>query len=377
MKKSIILFLVAGVLYSCSSNLDKKDTQSLITQYKNEVKTLNDKIKELETQMSDSGAVATNSQKVKVKTEELKPQSFSHYFDATGDLESIDEAFISPEISGQITSIKVKEGDRVKKGQVLARLNSEVIERSIDELKTQLNLAETLFNKQQELWNKQIGSERQYLESKANFESLQNKLKTLNAQYEMTILRSPINGFVEEIALKDGEMASPGMRFMQIVNLDQLYITSKISEAYLSVIKEGEMVEVTFPSYPELIINEPIYRVGNVINNNNRTFLVQVKVNNVAGKLKPNLLANIRINDYNSENGIVVPTILIKEDLKGSFVYVAEKQSGNWVATKKYITIGHSYRDKSEIVSGLSVTELIITDGYNNVSNGSVLEIIS
>ena len=134
----------------------------------------------------------------------------------------------------------------------------------------------------------------------------------------------------------------PGMQFMQIVNLEQLYINAKISETYLPVIKKGEEVEITFSSYPEMLIIEPVYRVGNVINSNNRTFLVQVKVNNKNGLLKPNLLANIRINDYNSDNNIVIATILIKEDMSGSFVFIAEENNGQWVAKKKYITLGHS-----------------------------------
>ncbi|HEY9113735.1 MAG TPA: efflux RND transporter periplasmic adaptor subunit, partial [Bacteroidales bacterium] len=280
------------------------------------------------------------------------------------------------EISGQITSIHVKEGDYVKKGQLLARLNSDVLESNIDELKTQLALAETMYKKQAELWNKQIGSERQYLESKAQFESLQNQLKTLNAQFEKTFLRSPINGYIETVNQKEGEFAMPGMEFMQIVNLDELYITAKISEAYLPVIRKGEEVEITFSSYPEILIKEPVYRVGNVINSNNRTFIVQVKVHNKSGLLKPNLLANIRINDYNSDNNIVIPTILIKEDMSGSFVYVAEQNDGRWIARKKYISTGHSYRDKTEILSGLQENEVLITDGYNKVSNGSVLEIV-
>lgn len=375
MKKIFILLVATGFMYSCSSTVEKDDIQGQITTYKSEVKALNEKIKELEGQLAASDKLVDNAVKIKVKTMKTKVMPFSHYFDATGDIETIDEAYISPEISGQITSINVKEGNYVKKGQVLAKLNSDVIESNIAQLQTQLELAETMFNKQTELWNKQIGSERQYLESKANYESLQSQLKTLKAQYDYTILKSPINGYVEIISQKEGEFAMPGMQFMQIVNLEELYINAKISETYLPVIKKGEEVEITFSSYPEMLIIEPVYRVGNVINSNNRTFLVQVKVNNKDGLLKPNLLANIRINDYNSDNNIVIPTILIKEDMSGSFVFIAEENNGQWVAKKKYISLGHSYRDKTEILTGLQANEVLITDGYNKVSNGSVLEI--
>lgn len=376
MKKIFILTLAAGFLYSCSSTVDKSDTLSQIEKYRSEVNALNTKIKELEATLEADGNDNSNGLKIKVKTIDAKTEAFSHYFDATGDLEAIDEAYISPEISGQIISINVKEGDYVKTGQLLARLNSDVIQSNINQLKTQLALSETIYKKQTELWNKQIGSERQYLEAKTNYESLQEQLKTLNAQYEMTVITSPINGYVEKINQKEGEFVSPGMQFMQLVNLDELYINSKISEAYLPVIKKGEIVEISFSAFPEIVLQEPVYRIGNVINSSNRTFLVQVKVRNKSGLLKPNLLANIRINDYNSDSNIIVPTILIKQDMTGSFVYVAEQKDGQWVAQKKYITVGHSYRDKSEIISGLQPNEKLITDGYNNVSKGSILEVI-
>jgi membrane fusion protein, multidrug efflux system len=376
MKKIFILLVGAGFLYSCSSTVSKSDIQSKIEKYRSEVNTLNAKIKELEGSLEADGGDNSNGLKIKVKTMDTKSEAFSHYFDATGDIEAIDEAYVSPEIGGQIISINVKEGDYVKTGQLLARLNSDVIQSNINQLKTQLALSETIYKKQTELWNKQIGSERQYLEAKTNYESLQNQLKTLQAQYEMTVIASPINGYVEKINQKEGEFVSPGMQFMQLVNLDELYINSKISESYLPVINKGEIVEISFSAYPDMVLQEPVYRIGNVINPSNRTFLVQVKVKNKSGVLKPNLLANIRINDYNSDSNIIIPTILIKQDMTGSFVYVAEQKDGQWVAQKKYVTVGHSYRDKSEILSGLQQNEKLITDGYNNVSKGSILEVI-
>ena len=376
MKKIFILILVAGLLYSCSSTVEDDNIQGQIEKYKKEVNTLNAKIKELEAQLGEDGSNQSNGVKIKVKTTNTAFEPFSHYFDATGDIEAIDEAYISPEISGQIVSINVKEGEYVKAGQLLAKLNSDVIQSNIAQLKTQLSLAETIYKKQKELWEKQIGSERQYLESKTNYEALQDQIKSLKAQYNMTVITSPINGYIETINQKEGELVTPGMQFMQIVNLNQLYINAKISEAYLPVIKKSDLVEVTFSAFPEIILNEPVYRIGNVINPANRTFLVQLKVKNTTGLLKPNLLANIRINDYNSDSHIVIPTILIKQDMSGSFVYVAEQKDGQWVAQKKYITPGLSYRDKTEILSGLQLNEKLITDGYNNVSKGTILEII-
>jgi len=166
------------------------------------------------------------------------------------------------------------------------------------------------------------------------------------------------------------------MQFMQVVSINQLYVTLKLSEAYLPAVKKGDIVEITFPSYPGLIFHEPVYRTGNVINKQNRTFIVQIKIDNKDGKLKPYLLANVKINDYNASNAVVLPSIIIKEDSKGSFIYTITNNNGNIIASKKYIQTGRSYIDKTEVIEGLNIGDEIITTGYNNVSNGSVVTIV-
>lgn len=376
MKKLIGLLFISGFLFACSGEQDSNTIKSKISDYQEEVTQLNNKINELESQLSEEGeSINSDANAMRVRTLKIKPQPFSKYFTATGEIEAINEAFISPEVAGQITKIDVVEGQKVSRGQLLAKLNTSLVEKNIDEVKTQLQLAETLFNKQQELWDQNIGSERQYLEAKTNYESLKNKLGSLQEQYNMSILRSPINGIVEEIMYKRGELASPGMQLMQIVGLEKLKVLAKLSENYLPVIKEGDMVTITFPSFPGLKLEKPISRIGNVINKQNRTFLLEVEIENEEGKLKPNLLANVKINDYNSKSSIVVPSMVIREDLVGSYLYVVEEKGGNLISAKKYIETGKTYEGKTEIVSGLSENDEIITDGYSNVSDGSVIQI--
>ena len=376
MKKLIVLALISGFLFSCNSGQDSEKVKNQISKYQDEVAKLNQKIVDLESELPEGGEENSKvNNALKVRTQKVSKQAFSKYFTATGEIEAINEAFISPEVGGQITKINVIEGQKVKKGQLLAKLNTSLIEKNIEEVKTQLELAEILFNKQKELWDKNIGSERQFLESKNNYENLKNKLATLREQYNMSIIRSPINGLVEVIMLKQGELASPGMQLMQIVDLENLYVTAKLSEAYISVIKKGDMVTVTFPSYPNLVLENTVTRIGNVINKQNRTFLVEIKIDNKDGKLKPNLLANIKINDYNSTGSIVVPSMVIREDLVGSYLYVAEKNGDNLISVKKYIQVGKAYQDRTEVLSGLSVDDEIITDGYSNVSDGAYIQI--
>ena len=191
----------------------------------------------------------------------------------------------------------------------------------------------------------------------------------------MSIIRSPISGYVEDIILKQGELASPGMQLMLIVDLDKLYVLAKLSETYLPVINKGDIVEITFPTYPDIILQEKISRVGNVLNKQNRTFMVEVEISNPDGRLKPNLLATIKINDYNAENAVIVPSLVIREDLIGSYLYVAEQNEHNWISKKKYVKTGRSYMNESEVLSGVSDDDLIITDGYGNVSDGTYIEI--
>ncbi|HJN07030.1 MAG TPA: efflux RND transporter periplasmic adaptor subunit [Bacteroidales bacterium] len=373
MKQLILIFTISIFIISCSSEDENNSDADNLRLYKTQVKELNEKISDIEQANNDK---EYSGIKIPVKLESLSLRPFSHNFTAVGELESINDAFISPEINGQITSVYVSEGQYVQKGQLLAKLNTVIIETNIQEIESQLSLAKTIYEKQSSLWEKNIGSERQYLEAKNSFENLQNKLSTLKAQYDLAIIKSPINGIVEEIFHKKGELATPGMQLMQIVNIDELYVTVKLSEAYLPIIKKGDIVTISFPAYPGLEYRKPVYRTGNVINKQDRTFIVQIKIANKNGKLKPHLQANVNINDYNIDNVIVLPTILIKEDMTGSFIYIVETANGKSIATKKYIKTGISYKDKTEILDGLSAGDMIITDGYSNVSNGSVVNVI-
>jgi membrane fusion protein, multidrug efflux system len=373
MNRLFLIFIASILMVSCSSNDESNKDAEKLESYKEQIKELKEKISEIK-ETGNNQEYTGRVIPVKVKT--VTTQPFSHNFTAAGELESIEEAFISPEVNGQIISVNVEEGQHVKSGQILARLNTVIVENTISEVKTQLTLAKTIFDKQTILWNKNIGSERQYLEAKNYYESLQDKLNTLEAQRDMGIITSPIDGVVEEIFLQKGEMAAPGMQFMQIVNINKLYVTLKLSEAYLSAIKKGDIVDISFPAYPGLVYHEPVFRTGNVINEQDRTFVVQVEIDNKSGKLKPHMLVNVNINDYNTDEAIVLPSILIKEDMKGSFVYVLGDDNGKKFSAKKYIETGVSSNDKTEVVRGLKAGEVIITDGYNNVSNGSVVTII-
>ena len=310
-----------------------------------------------------------------VEIKDLEHETFAHYFSVNGSVEAVKEAFISPEIMGQVKELSVSEGQRVKKGQLLATLNSNVIDKSITEVKTGLQLARTIYKKRQGLWQKKIGSEIQYLEAKTQKESMENKLKTLEAQLEMTKIKSPINGIVDEIGKKVGELSTPGMMLLRVVNLNKIYVNADVSEAYLSKIEKGDLVDVDFPSFPALSIKTRIFQIGNVVNPQNRTFKIKISINNIDEKLKPNILAILKMKDFDSNSALVVPSIIIKKDIKGSYVYVVKQEEKRLIAQKTYITPGISEESFTMVKEGLKEGQQVITRGYNLVKNGAEVRI--
>ncbi|MCP5054482.1 MAG: efflux RND transporter periplasmic adaptor subunit [bacterium] len=314
---------------------------------------------------------------VMIKVKPLTYEKFEHYFHARGTVEAVEDAFISPEINGRIKKIHVKEGQRVRKGQLLISLNSEVTESSIAEIQSGLELARTVYKKRKGLWEKKIGSEIQYLQAKTDNESLENKLKTMQAQLKMARIKAPIDGIVDDVSIKEGEMAAPGIQVIRLVNLKKVYINADVSESYLPKVGQGDTVEVSFPTYPELTMDAVIHRIGNVVKKANRTFLVQLLLDNPEEKLKPNLLAMIRMKDFHSEAALVVPAIIIKNDLTGSYLYVVDKdkESGKDVARKAYVTPGISQGSKTMVDKGLETGQQVIVDGYNLVKNGMTVQI--
>jgi len=376
MKKSV-LFLVIIILTACNSNKTAEQIKKEIEQKKGKIETLTKEITELENELGTSGVTEETSQKnTPVISREIRYEAFNHFFNANGVVEAIKEAYISPEINGQIEEVFVEEGDYVKQDQLLARLDTKLTDNTIEEVETALELATTVFEKQKELWDKKIGSEIQFLQAKNNKESLESKLETLNTQKGLANIKSPINGIVDKIFLKKGEIVMPGQQYMQVVNLDELYVNVDVSEAYLPAIKKNDPVILSFPTYPGEEEKVMIHRIGNIIEPDNRTFLVQLKINNPGKKYKPNMVAIIQINDFSTDSAIIVPSLIIKEDLVGKYVYLVSVQNGQTTAKKRYIEPGRSYNENTRILSGLNPGDQIIINGFDLVSDGKPIDTI-
>ncbi len=368
--RTLVLFAGLFLLASCAGD-EAAEKKKQLDSKKNEVVQLNSEIAELEKNLENDAGHSSNINRVPVEIKSIDYGEFKHYFKANGVVESINEAFISPEINGQIKEIYVKEGDRVKKDQMLVRLNTSITDNTMKEIETALELANTIYKKQKQLWDKNIGSELQYLEAKNNKEALESRLETLKAQQDMAYVRSPIEGIVDDIFLKEGELASPGIQLMQVINLDDLYINVDIAESFLPSVNKGDVVILEFPTFPGESLKVPIHRVGNIIKKDNRTFTAQLKIRNENEKYKPNMIAVVEINDFATDSAFVVPSLIIQQDLIGTYLYVVSDQEKGLVARKRYIEPGRVYNDKSIVKEGLHPGDSVIVIGYNQVSDGS------
>lgn len=375
--KKYILWAALLMLIACNSKQTPEAIEEQINEYRKEINDINIKIAELQKELESLDPETKDAASILVAYQEVTPVLFDHYIKVSGTAEAVNEAYISPSVSGQIMDIYVEEGDHVKKGQLLAKLNTEVTESSISEVQSQLELARVVYEKQQRLWEKNIGSEIQYLNAKTNVESLEKKLETLQAQVDLATITSPVNGIVDKIYHKKGELALPGIQLMVVVNLDEVYINAPVSEAYLSSVSQGEQVRVEFPVYPDLTMEVPVYRKSNIINPNNRTFDIQLKIKNPDARIKPNLLAIIYMIDFTAEDALVVPSIIVKQDIVGNYVYVVENNSNKTIARKVYIETGMSYGNETMVTKGLSAGDRVIVKGYNQVSDGTEVRVDS
>ena len=367
--KQILSIILISLLAACSATSDKKAKEQELAEYKQQLTQLKKKISKLEKEL----AVESGVNIVKVYTASVHPSEFRHYVDVSGNVNADKNIIVSPETGGNIVTIDVKEGDKVRKGQILGRLNTEMIERTIKEVKINYDLAVTTYNRRKKLWDQKIGSEMEYLQAKSQKESLEQKLESLRAQLDMALITSPIDGIVDEINQKIGEIAGPQMPFARVVNLDKLYITSDVSEMYLPQIHKGEDVEIKFPVI-DLTINKKIFRVSNVIDPSSRTFRVRVNLNNENNMIKPNMMAVLKLLIYSNDSAIVVPSILIKKDFTGDFLFIAEKEGGKWYARKRYLVTGIKNNNQTVVLDGLKDGDRLITKGYAQVVDGSEID---
>jgi len=373
MKKSFFLILVIAIT-ACNTDNPEAVKNKLI-KLKEKQMVINNEIAMLERELEQDSAQINSEKAISVKIDELHFEEFNHFILINGNVDAEKHVFVSPELNGQVERIFVSEGEKVKKGDLLVSLNTKVIKSNIEEVKTGFEFAREVFNKQHELWEQNIGSEIEYMNAKNAKESAENRLKTLKTQLEMARIRAPFTGIIENISGKEGEIASPGIPILEIVNLSEMKIYADVSEKYLANIKEGDTAVARFPSLPGIEIEVPVYRTGNVIDRNSRTFTIELKINNPDNQLKPNLMSTVMLNDFSKDSVLVVPSGIIKKDIQGSYIYVADDTGENKIAHKAYIHTGLSYKDKTMITGGVEHGDKVIIAGYTEVSDGVKINI--
>ncbi len=376
MKRLVIILLVLSSLSACNNKKGSPaEIKAKINEYKLQIVDLEGKINDLKGQLSKS---TTNKMEgsILIGVKKIKPEKFTHYLKATGNVEARKEAYISPELNGLLKSINVKEGEYVTKGQLMAAVDTEIIRSNIRAIETQLNLAQTIYKKQKSLWKQKIGSEIQYLQAKTNKESLERKLETLRTQLSMATITAPFDAYVETVYQKVGEMGSPSRQLFHIVNLKNLKVVANISESYIPFIHKGDMAEISFPTYPKIRLKAPVAVVGAVINPNNRTVEIQIPIKNIDNKLKPNIIAMVVLPDFSTDSAIIAPSIVIKNDANElNYVYVVAKKGNRTYAKKVYVKTAKSYGNSTMILSGLKKGDQLIVQGYNLVKNGSLVRL--
>lgn len=315
-----------------------------------------------------------NGKSIPVYAEELKPATFRHYVKILGTVESDNTIMITPKVGATVEQVLVQIGDEVRKGDVLARLDGKITRSQLNQAKTQLELAETMYKRQKNLREDNIGSEVNYLQAQTQYESAKSQLVMLKEQYENYTIRATIKGTVNQVNIKAGATAAPSVPAFQLANSDALKVTAQISESYITRIQPGDSVEIVFPSLNESI-QKKLDVVSKVINPSNRTIGVEIYIPNTSGNVRPNMMAQVNINDIALDDQIVVPVNTVQRANKLSYVFVAEQNGDGWVARNREVKVGYYYANNQVITDGLEAGELLITSGYSNLSNGAAISI--
>ena len=361
------------LLAACGEPLPQtlSEKKVLLQSKKKELLKLSGEIEKLESEIAKSDpAVREQVRRSPVNVANVEEVKYQHFVNIQGKVEANNNIQVSPVLGGRVIQIFSSQGQYVKKGQLLAQLDDAVMKRSIEEVKTSLDLANIMYEKQKRLWDQQIGTEVQYLTAKNQKEALERRLETLEEQLDMSKIKAPISGTVDEIIPKVGETVSPGFPAFRIVNNADLSFKADLSESYIPYIKRGDLVKLNFPTIDKTL-EARVSTVGQSIDPNNRTFKVEVKL--PADKmLKSNMFGEVSINDQTIEKAVMIPLEVIQQSEKGPFIFVAQKSADGdkWKAFRKNIELGLSDEGLIQAKSGLSPGEKLIISGYKDLSDG-------
>lgn len=375
---ALALIFVLAACGATDSNKVLEKKKGELKDLKAEQKTLATKIDSLEAEIQRLDPTATKEEKTKlVGLTPLNPGGFKHYIDLKGIVDAKNIAYVMPRSpqGGQVKAIYVKQGDNVRKGQLLLKLDDPLIQQQIDQAKINLALVQTTYDRRKNLWDQKIGTEIELLNAKNNVDNIQKQISLLKEQQELSDVYAEMSGVADAVDIRVGEFFTPAsavQRGIRIVNTNDLKVVAQVPENYLGRVGEGSNLLITLPELGNDTIRTKVSVAGKTIDPISRTFYVEAKIP-TGKRLRPNQLAMVRIQDYAAANTMVIPIATIQTDEKGKFVMVAAKENNKLVARKKQVTIGESYGDRLEIRSGLQAGDQLITEGFQGLYDGQAL----
>ena len=381
---SILVLLIISCNSSGSSNItsliENGDIEELKKRKKEYVDTMNTMQVELN-EINDGIAFLDENEKLTlVSSYEIKEKVFNSYIEAQANLKTRKNILILPEFQGTLEQIFVNEGQYVKKGRLLAEINDSGLKEQLEQLTIQANFAKENFERTERLWNNNIGSEIQFLKSKTDFESSQKMVEQMKDRLAKTKVYAPFDGEVDEIISNQGSNLIPGVsQILRLVNLDKIYAEASVSEKYISFIEEGTEAIVQVPLLGKEIKSK-IIQTGNFINPNNRTFRVEVPVENIDNKIKQNLDAKIKINIYSKKDAVISPLKIVREDSSGkNFVYVMNQdvKEGVYITDKTFISLGNKNNTDIEVTEGLKIGDMLVLEGASIVEDSQRVKLIN
>jgi membrane fusion protein (multidrug efflux system) len=371
--KKIIILIVSITLFVACSHTKSTDKEAELKALKSQEEELKAKISKMEAEIGVKDTAKDEKAKL-VGVTTMAQQPFNHYIEVQAKVEGDDDISMGPQTPGTVKEVIAHAGDNVKTGQVLAILDDQQLLAGIGEIQSQLDLANTVYDRQKNLWDQKIGSEVQFLQTKTNKESLEKRLAAMREQWNMTRIKSPIDGVVDEVDVKVGQAVAPGLQAFRVVNLTALKIRAEVAESYISDVAHGNPAIIYFPDQNKEVKTTITYS-SQVINKLNRTFNVEIKLNASDGQFHPNQVAVLKIIDYSTAKAFVVPIGAIQKSLDGEFVYVAANENNKFIAKRKIISSGMTYGGMTEVKTGLDGGDKVITNGYQNVIEGDPIRL--
>lgn len=388
-----ILVLAASVtLVSCGTGSTEANSSAAaeqkakLAELKKQKDGIDAEIAKLEAEIAKLDPASAKPDNAKlVSLTAVAPETFTHYIDLQGKIESENISFVTPRGGGgQVKAVYIKRGDVVKKGQLILKLDDALqrqsviaAEQGLETLKTQLSFAKTLYQKQKNLWEQNIGTEVQLITAKNNVETLENQLKSAEEQVKLsreqlafTSVYSDVSGVAEDVNIRVGEIFA-GLGQIKIVNTSNLKVTTEVPENYIDRVNNGTRLKITLPDINKTVESK-ISVSGKIINPISRSFFIEARMPNDKD-FRPNQIAMVQIQDYTINNAITVPVNTLQNDEKGKYVMVAVKENGKMIAKKKMVIVGEFYGDKLEVKSGLQTGDMVITEGYQSLYDGQAI----